>query len=98
MWQLKQMERLYEVEPKIVNKALDELFKVDLALREKIVIGAYIDGDINFGKTAELLDIHPVKLRGLFLSKGIPVKIGAESKEDLIAEGIAAKGIRESRK
>jgi predicted HTH domain antitoxin len=95
MWQLKQLERLHEIEPNVIDSAVEELFKVDSVLREKVVVGAYIDGDINFGKAAELLGIHPVKLREVFLARGIPVRIGVELKEDLLAEGIAAKGIRE---
>jgi predicted HTH domain antitoxin len=65
-------------------------------LREKLVIGAYLDGDINFGKAAELLNVHPVELREQFLNKGIPVRIGVVSKEELYAEGTAAKSIREN--
>ena len=95
MWQLKQLERIHEVEPDMVDDAVEKLFKVNSALREKVVVGAYIDGDINFGKAAELLGLHPIKLRELFLARGIPVKIGVELKEDLVAEGTAAKGIRE---
>lgn len=98
MWQLKQLERLYEIEPDMVDTAIRELLEKESGLREKLVIGAYIDGDINFGKAAELLKIHPIKLRELFLAKGIPVRIGVESKEEIIAEGTAAKGIREDLK
>jgi predicted HTH domain antitoxin len=98
MWQLKQLERLHEVEPDMVDTVIMELLEKESVLREKLVIGAYLDGDINFGKAAELLDTHSVKLRELFLAKGIPVKIGVESKEEIIAEGTAAKGIREDLK
>ncbi len=34
-----------------------------------LVIGAHLDGDINFGNAAELLHTHPVELREQFLSK-----------------------------
>ncbi len=95
MWQIKQLERLYEVEPEAVDTAIKELLEKEPVLREKLIIGAYVDGEINFGKAAELLGIHPVKLKELFLARGIPVKIGAESKEGMIAEGASAKRIRQ---
>lgn len=93
MWYINQLERLHEIEPDTVDTAIKLLLEKEPILREKLITGAYIDGEINFGKAAELLGIHPVKLRKLFLSKGIPVRIGVESKEDAIAEGFAAKEI-----
>lgn len=95
MWQLKQLERLHEVKPDAVDIVIMKLLEQESGLREKLVIGAYLDGDINFGKAAELLHIHPVALRKQFLAQGIPVRIGVESKEEIVAEGRAAKGIRE---
>ncbi|MGR3175566.1 MAG: hypothetical protein ACUZ8N_13335 [Candidatus Scalindua sp.] len=94
MWQLKQLERLYDIEPDAVDNAMEKFLDKEPILKEKLIIGAYIDGEINLSKTAELLRIHPLRLREKFLSKGIPVKIGIESREGIIAEGIAAKGIR----
>ncbi len=96
MWQLKQLERLHEIEPDTVNNAIADLLKHEPELRKKLIIGAYIDDEINFGKAAELLGVYPIKLREEFLSKGIPIKIGVATKEEIVAEGIAAKGIRES--
>ncbi len=96
MWQLKQLERLYEIEPDIVDNAIAELLNKEPKLREKLIVGAYLDGEINLGKAAELLGIHPVKLRGQLLSKGIPVRMGVETIEEIVAEGIAARGIRGS--
>ncbi len=96
MWQIKQLERLYEVEPETVDSAMNDLLGKESGLREKLVIGAYLDGDINFGKAAELLDIHPIELRERFLAKGIPVRLGVESVEEMLAEGTAARRMREA--
>ncbi len=95
MWQLKQLEKLHEIEPDTVDTVIAELLEKEPVLGEKMIIGAYIDEEINFSKAAELLRIHPIKLREQFLSKGIPVKIGVETKEEMLAEKVAAKGIRE---
>lgn len=96
MWQLKQLKRLHDIEPDTVDTAIAELLEKKPVLREKLIIGAYVDGEINFGKAAELLGVHPVKLREQFLSKGIPIKIGVESREEMAAEGVAARRIREN--
>jgi hypothetical protein len=95
MWQLKQLERLHEVEPDVVDSVIMKLLEQDSGVRKKLVLGAYLDGDINFGKAAELFHVHPVELRKQFLAQGIPVRIGVASKEEIVAEAIAAKGIRE---
>lgn len=94
MWQLKQLEKLREIEPDTVDGAIKMLLEKETALKEKLIIGAYVDGDINFGKTAELLNMHPIQLRELFLSRGIPIKIGVSSEEEVRAEGVAARNIR----
>lgn len=96
MWQLKQLEKLREIEPDVVDGAIEMLMEKEAVLKEKLIIGAYMDGDINFGKTAELLNIHPVKLRALFLSRGIPVKIGVISAEEIQAEASSAKSMQDS--
>ena len=96
MWQLKQLEKLQEIEPDVVEDAIKMLLEKEVALKEKLIIGAYMDGDINFSKTAELLNIHPVKLRERFLSKGIPVKIGISSNEEIQAEAIAARKMKDN--
>ena len=83
MWELKQLEKLRQIEPETVDGAIKMLLDQETGLKEKLIIGAYIDGDINFGKTAELLNLHSIQLRELFLSRGIPIKIGVSSEEEI---------------
>jgi predicted HTH domain antitoxin len=54
MWQLKQLERLAQLEPDLVAEALDEVLQGRKALREKLVIGAYLGGEISLAKAVEL--------------------------------------------
>jgi len=95
MWQLRQLEKLLELEPDLVASALEELLRSHKVLCEKMVIGAYLDGEISLAKAAELLEEHPVQLRKKLLGKGVPIRLGVESKEDLVAEAAAAQAIRE---
>ena len=95
IWQLRQLEKLSQVDPALVAGALEELLRHQHSLRDKLVLGAYLDREISLAKAAELLDQHPVQLRKTFSEKGIPVRVGAKSKEELRAEAAAARAIRE---
>ena len=96
-WQLKQLEKLNEIEPVLVDNAIERLLEVDPDIREKLVIGAYLDRDINLGKAAELLGVCALELRQRFLKQGIPVRIGSESVEALQAEVAAAQEMGRAR-
>ena len=95
MWQLRQLEKLSELEPDLVTAAVEELLQSRKTLCTKVVIGTYLEGDISLAKAAELLQEHPIQLRQKLLAQGIPVKVGLMSKEDLIAEAAAAQVIQE---
>jgi predicted HTH domain antitoxin len=95
IWQLRQLEKLSEVDPMMVTTALEELIRCHHTLRDKLVIGAYLDGEVSLAKAAELLNQHPIELRKMFLEKGIPVKLGVESQEELSSEAAAARVMRE---
>lgn len=97
MWQIKQLEKLSEVEPALVDDLIGRLLEEDLEVREKLVVGAYLDGDINLGKAAELLGVSALELRQRFLKQGIPVRIGSESVEALQAEVAAGEQMRQAR-
>jgi uncharacterized protein YuzE len=60
-----------------------------LPLLWKIVIGVYLNDDINLSKAAELLGKHPVELRNDFIKQGIQIKIGAQSLEEVKAKANA---------
>jgi hypothetical protein len=51
MWQLKQLERLAQLEPDLVASALEDLLQSHKALRKKLVIGAYLEGEISLAKS-----------------------------------------------
>jgi predicted HTH domain antitoxin len=95
IWQLRQLEKLSQMEPQLVTAALEELLRRQHSLRDNLVIGAYLDGEISLAKAAEILEKHLVQLQKTFLEKGIPVRLGAESKEELSAEAAAARAMRE---
>ena len=95
-WQIRQLEKISEIDPDRFDLVLKKLFEDDVDLQEEIVVGAYLDGDINFGKAAELLKIDPMALRRRFLDQGIPVRIGLEHLEDLQAEIRAAEQLFDS--
>lgn len=83
---LRQLEKVAQIEPEkikhlfaIFPKQFPELWRI-------VVVGAYLNDDINLSKAAELLGKHPVELRNDFIKQGIPIKIGAQSLEEAKAE------------
>jgi predicted HTH domain antitoxin len=83
---LKQLERIAQVEPEAVERLFVMLPKRFPELWQAVVIGAYLDDEINLSKAAELLAKHPIELRRDFKKQGIPVKIGTHSLEEAEAE------------
>lgn len=96
-WQIKQLEKLNGTDPGFIDDMLLHLQESDPERHKKLVIDAYLDRDINLGKAAELLGLHPIELRQQFLKTGIPVHIGCESIEELQAEIAAAEEMRPKR-
>jgi predicted HTH domain antitoxin len=89
-WQIKQLEKMSETDPSVIDDVIHHFQASDPARLEKFVIGAYLDQDINLGKAAELLDVHREELRQRFLKQGIPLREGSQSIEELKAEIAAA--------
>lgn len=89
-WQIRQLEKIGEIEPTLVDEIFERVLAQDDRLREKLVISAYLDGDINLGKAAELLGIPSLALRKDFLKRGIPIRIGHENEESLQTEVASA--------
>ena len=96
-WQIKQIEKLSDTDPGLVDDMLLHLQEFDPDRHKKLVIGAYLDRDISLGKAAEMLGLHSVELRQQFLKKGIPIHIGSESIEELQSEITAAEEMRPKR-
>ena len=86
MWQLEQLTNLYEKEPETIESALEEMLKTHKDLFYRVIVGAYLDKQINIGKASELLGIHPLELRERFQKQGVPVRIGLSSKNKAVAE------------
>lgn len=86
MWSVKQLDKVLKIEAEQAEKKILCLLDHDKGLKEKVVMSAYLDGDINLGKAAELLDEHPVVLRKRWQERGIPLRLGATSVEEVLAE------------
>lgn len=85
-WIIEQLIRLYRDHPELIERALERLLNEDTELRWALVVNAYLDGQINLGKAAELLGIHELELRDHFLHLGIPVRLGSADFEEAKAE------------
>jgi predicted HTH domain antitoxin len=85
-WQLDQLTRLYQHRPELVSAALQRLLTDDPELRWGVVVGAYLDQQINLGKAAELLGVDELSLRERFLDLGVPLRTGPAELADAQAE------------
>ena len=85
-WFLSQLEKLIRIRPDWIGSIFEKLMREDEHLRWAIIVGAYLDGEINLGKAAELLKMHRLELQQKFIQKGIPLRLGPETVEEAKAE------------
>jgi predicted HTH domain antitoxin len=85
-WMLEQLVKVERHQPEIVERAVREMLAQQSDLRWSVVVGAYLDGEINLGKAAELLGMHRLELQERFIAQSIPVRIGPDTIEEARAE------------
>ncbi len=73
-WAVEELKKLSEIQPEIVENALEYISKVKPEIYRSIVIGAYIDEKISLSKAAELLGVTRIELEKEFREKGIPIR------------------------
>ncbi len=85
-WAMKQLVRVREARPELVDRAIADLLKADGELRWSVVLSAYLDHEINLGKAAELLELHELELRERFRELGVPLRQGSADLSEARAE------------
>jgi predicted HTH domain antitoxin len=85
-WILEQLVKVERHQPEMVERAVKEMLAQQSDLRWSVVVGAYLDGEINLGKAAELLGMHRLELQERFVSQSIPVRVGSDTIEEARAE------------
>ncbi len=85
-WQLDQLVKLSQQQPGLVSQALDDLFRQHGDLWRAVVVGAYLDHEINLGKAAELLGVPRAELQRQFIAQGIPLRLGPEDLDEAHSE------------
>ena len=85
-WMLDQLVKVERHQPEMVDRAVKEMLAQQNDLRWSVVVGAYLDGEINLGKAAELLGVHRLELQERFLAQSIPVRLGPDTVEEAKAE------------
>ena len=68
-WTLEQLSKLRRYQPEMVDHALEEMLERQADLRWSLVIGAYLDEEINLSKAAELLGMHRLELQERFVAQ-----------------------------
>ncbi|MBI3952081.1 MAG: UPF0175 family protein [Acidobacteria bacterium] len=85
-WLYRQFQRLAQMRPDLVEPILQRALREDEGFRWAVVVGAYLDEQINLGKAAELLGMHRLELQQQFLEKGIPLRLGPQTVEEAKAD------------
>ncbi len=85
-WTYDQLIKVRQYRPELVDEIIDDILTRQTELRWLVVIGAYLDREINLGKAAELLGVHRLELQEKFVKQGIPLRLGAETPEEAHAE------------
>ena len=89
-----QLQKMAQVDSKEVDGLFSLLPQRVPELWRRLVIGAYLDDQINLGKAAQMLGKHPVELRREFIKERIPVKIGVESVDEIKSDAEALRRVR----
>ncbi|MCH8292281.1 UPF0175 family protein [Candidatus Poribacteria bacterium] len=84
LWEVEALQKISQIHPEIVAKAIKHLWKENPELYKAVVINAYIDEEMNLGKAAELLEMSRLELEQELKEKGVPIRY--LSKEDIVAE------------
>ena len=85
-WTYNQLLKVRQYRPELVDHAIEELLTQQTELRWLVVVGAYLDEEINLGRAAELLGMHRLELQEQFLRQGIPLRLGVDTLEEAQAE------------
>ena len=85
-WTYSQLLKIRQYRPELVDHAIEKILNQQAELRWLVVVGAYLDEEINLGKAAELLDMHRLELQEQFLGQGIPLRLGVDTLEEAHAE------------
>ena len=83
---IEQLQKIAQVDSKTVSELFRMLPKRAPELWRMLVVGAYLDDQINLSKAAEMLGKHSVELRREFLKQGVPVKIGVQNIAEVDAD------------
>ncbi|MCP4655050.1 MAG: UPF0175 family protein [bacterium] len=76
-----------------MDAAIAQLFAENRELRWSVVVSAYLDGEINLGKAAELLGQHELELCDRFRELGLPLRRGPANLAEARAEAEALEAL-----
>lgn len=85
-WTYNQLIKVRRYRPELVDHVIEELLNKEAEIRWLVVVGAYLDEEINLGKAAELLGLHRLELQEQFRAQGIPLRIGVDTIDEAQAE------------
>lgn len=80
--------KLYESEEAVIQDSLRYLLQARPELRLELAIYRYQSEDISLGKAANLAGVSFEQMKEILRSRGIPLRLGAETPEEALQEVI----------
>ncbi len=86
LWDIDQVLRILRTHPELAARALRQALAQNDELTWSLAVSLYLDEEVSLSKAAELIGVHPLVLRERFIDMGIPLRLGATSESEAIAE------------
>jgi len=83
----------FENRSELIREAMREFLEKHVKEKPEIAIGLYRKGRISLGRAAEISGMGYENMKGLLLERGIPIRRGPQTAEELSLEYEAAKDI-----
>ncbi|MBA7707578.1 hypothetical protein ES703_116453 [subsurface metagenome] len=75
--------RLFPDEQSVLRSAMRALFEAKPELKRKMVVAAYMDGDISLGKAAQIMGVCQEEMKDIIRETGGQMHLGPQTMEEL---------------
>ena len=87
-WEIEQLVKagLFPDRQAVLKSALQALFQAQPEVKLRMVINAYIAGEISLGKAAELMGVCQEEMKDILRKSGAQIHLGPQTVEELLKD------------
>lgn len=91
-WQIDQLvkTKLFSDEQAVLRSALRALYTSQPGLKRKMVVRAYVAGEISLGKAAEMMGISHEEMKDILREDNAEIHLGPRTTDELIQDAARA--------